>query len=140
MTLTLDILERAVNEYRSEGAELMKRLGEKFGYDITVPEEFEKLVWKGNPDIPRSGKLSERVNYGFHGDACHFHKRKTQQNVEVILSNAPSFGSLDAWFVMSYLDSTADYKEYSKDIKWLDLEPMFEELYCSGRVVEVKRN
>ena len=46
-------------------------------------------------------------------------KRKTQQNIEVILCNAPEFGSLDAWFLKEYMDSTEKYKEYSKDIQWL---------------------
>ena len=140
MNLTLDILEKAIKEYRSEGTELMKRLGDKFDCDISIPEQYQKLISKSNPDIPRSGKLSERVNYAFHGGECGFHKRKTQQNVEVILSNAPTFGSLDAWFLKECMDSTDSYKKYSKDIQWLDFEPMLDELYRSGRITEIKRD
>jgi hypothetical protein len=136
--ISLEILTKAILEYRSEGMELMSRLGKKFGYDITVQEEYEELIWKGNIKVPRSGKLSERFNYSFHGGECRFHKRKTQQNIEVILTNPPKFGKIDAWFLKKFLDSTDDYKEMSKDIDWQELKPMLEELYTSGKIKEIK--
>ncbi|ARV08296.1 hypothetical protein BTO05_01060 [Winogradskyella sp. PC-19] len=136
--ITLDILAKAIIEYRSEGMELMNRLGKKFEYDIAVQKEYDELIWKGNKKVPRSGKLSERVNYSFHGGECGFHKRKTQQNIEVILTNAPKFGKIDAWFLKEYLDSTNEYKEMSKDIDWQELKPMLEELYNTGKIKEIK--
>ena len=135
---TLDILTKAIIEYRSEGIELMNRLGKKFGYDIAVQKEYEELIWKGNTKVPRSGKLSERVNYSFHGGECGFHIRKTHQNIEVILTNAPKFGKIDAWFLKEYLDSTDDYKKMSKDIDWQELKTMLEELYSTGKIKEIK--
>ncbi|MDW7691727.1 hypothetical protein R9C00_16720 [Flammeovirgaceae bacterium SG7u.111] len=136
--ITLDILTRAIIEYRSEGMELMNRLGKKFGYDIAVQKEYEELIWKGNTKVPRSGKLSERVNYSFHGGECGFHKRKTQQNIEVILTNPPEFGKIDAWFLKEFLDSTDDYKEMSKEIDWQELKPILQELYTNGKIKEIK--
>jgi hypothetical protein len=58
--MTLEILTKAINEYQNEGIELMKRLGNKFGYDITIKEQYEELIWKGNSKVPRKGKLSEK--------------------------------------------------------------------------------
>ncbi|QXP59016.1 DUF6896 domain-containing protein [Olleya sp. HaHaR_3_96] len=138
MRTSLEILAKAISEYRAEGTELMKRLGNKFGYDIFVNEQYEEFVTKSNPKVPRKGKLSERVNYAFHGGECHFHKKKTQQNIEVILSNPPKFGKIDAWFLKSYLDSTEEYKEYSEKLDWQDLKPMLIELYRAGFIKEVK--
>jgi hypothetical protein len=138
MKIPLDILSKAITEYRSEGKELMIRLGRKFGYDISAPEEYEEFIWKGNPEVPRSGKLSERVNYAFHGGECGFHKRKTQQNIEVVLSNPPEFGKIDSWFLKSFLDSTAEYKELSKETSWEDLKPMLRQLYNSGVIKEIE--
>lgn len=39
--ITLYILTKAIIKYRSEGMELMNRLGKKFGYDIAVQKEYE---------------------------------------------------------------------------------------------------
>jgi hypothetical protein len=104
--LSLDILAKAIEEYRSEGMELMFRLGNKFGHDITIQKEFEEFISRSNTKIPRSGKLSERVNYSFQGGDCGFQNRKTQQHIEVILTNSPKFGRIDSWFLKQYLDST----------------------------------
>ena len=138
MKMTLEILVEAINEYRNEGVELMMRLGQKYGYDITIKEQYEELVWKSNPNVPRSGKLSERVNYAFHGGECHFHKRKTQQNIEVVLINPPKFGMIDAWFLKQFLDSTTEYKDLSKEIECEDLNLMLTELYRNGKIDEIK--
>lgn len=138
MKITLEILAKAILEYRAEQIELMTRLGKKFGYDITVEEEFQELIRRRNPNVPRRGKLSERVNYAFHGGECAFHKRKTQQNIEGILTNAPKFGALDAWFVKAFLDSTKEYKDASKELDWRELTPMLKELYRTGKIEEIK--
>ena len=138
MKITLDILAKAIVEYRTEGKELMKRLGLKFGYDITIEEQYEEFIWRGNKKVPRSGKLSERVNYSFHGGECGFHKRKTQQNVEVILTNPPKFGKIDSWFLKEFLDSTDEYKEMSKELDSEELKPLIHELYGTGQVEEIK--
>lgn len=136
--LTLEILAKAILEYRNEGRQLMQRLGQKFGYDINIQKQYEELIWRGNKNIPRSGKLSERVNYSFHGGECGFHKRKTKQNIEVILSNPPKFGKIDPWFLKAYLDSTNEYKDISKKLEWQELKPMIEELYRNGEIEEIK--
>ena len=138
MKLSLEIISKAITEYRNEGIELMYRLGKKFGYDINIQEEYEDFISRSNTKVPRSGKLSERVNYAFHGGGCGFYKRKTQQNVEVILFNPPKFGKIDAWFLKSFLDSTKEYSELTKDIDWQELKPMLNELYKTGKVEEIK--
>ena len=138
MKIPLEILAQAINEYRAEGIELMERLGKKFGYDISINEQYQEFVTKSNPKVPRKGKLSERVNYAFHGGDYLFHKKKTQQNIEVILSNPPKFGKIDPWFLKSYMDSTKKYKVYSEDLFWEDIKPMLIELYLTGLIKEVK--
>ena len=109
--LPLEILAKAILEYRNEGRQLMERLGNNFGYDINIQKQYEKLILRGNKNIPISGKLSERVNYSFHGGECGFLKRKTQQNIDVILSNHPKFGKIDPWFLKAYLESTNKYNK-----------------------------
>jgi len=42
MRKSLEILAKAINEYKAEGTELMERLKNKFGYDISDNEHFEK--------------------------------------------------------------------------------------------------
>ena len=105
MKLTLEILTKAITEYRNEGMELIYGLGKKFGYDINIQVEYEEFISKSNTKVPRKGKLSERINYAFHGNECGFYNRKTQQNVEVILINPPKFGKIDAWFLKEFLDT-----------------------------------
>lgn len=138
MNLTSDILVKAIKEYRSEGAELMKRLGLKFGYDIMVEDQYEELVWKGNPNVPKKGNLSKKIHYQFHGGECFFHKKKTKQNIEVILSHPPEFGKIDCWFLKEYLDSTEEYKQWSAEVEWQCLIPMMDELYQTGIIEEIK--
>jgi hypothetical protein len=135
--ISFDVLDKAIIEYRSEGMELMIRLGKKFGYDITVQQEYEELIWKSNIKVPRCGKLYEKINYSFHGGDCGFYKIKTQQTIEVKLTNPPKFGKIDAWFLKVFLDSTAEYKEISKNIDWQELKPMLEELYISGKIEKI---
>lgn len=136
--MTLQILTKAIKDYRTEGVELMERLGRKFGYDISIKEQYEELIRKGNSKVPRKGQLSQRVNYAFHGGECHFHKKKTQQNIEVILTNPPKFGKIDAWFLKSFLDSTKEYSELTKNIDWKELKLMVNELYKTGKIEEIK--
>lgn len=136
--MTVEVLVKAIHEYRLEGVELMKRLGDTFGYDISVKEQCEELFWIRNPKVPRKGAISKGVNYAFHGDTCAFYKKKTQQHIEVILSNPPQFGKIDAWFLRSYLDSTKEYAELVKDINWLELKRMLGQLYRNGSIVEIK--
>jgi hypothetical protein len=135
--ISLEILAQAITEYRVQGTELMQRLGQKYGLDITVKEQYEELISRRNPNVPRKGSVSQRVNYSFHGGECGFYNLKTQQHVEVILSNPPSFGKIEAWFLKQYLDSTETYKLFSKGIDWQDLKPMLQELYRTGRVEEI---
>ncbi|MFT7899081.1 hypothetical protein VBY74_03765 [Tenacibaculum ascidiaceicola] len=136
--MTLEILTKAIKDYRTEGVELMERLGKKFDYDISIKEQYEELIWKGNSKVPRKGQLSQRVNYAFHGRECYFHKKKTQQNIEVILTNPPKFGKIDAWFLKSFLDSTKEYSELTKNIDWKELKLMVNELYKTGKIEEIK--
>ncbi|WP_281979228.1 DUF6896 domain-containing protein [Tenacibaculum mesophilum] len=136
--MTLQILTEAIKEYRREGIELMERLGKKFGYDISIKEQYEELIRKGNSKVPRKGQLSQRVNYAFHGGECHFHKKKTQQNIEVILTNPPKFGKIDSWFLKSFLDSTKEYSELTKNIDWKELKLMVNESYKTGKIEEIK--
>ena len=136
--LPLEILAKAILEYRNEGRQLMERLGNKFGYDINIQKQYEKLILRGNKNIPISGKLSERVNYSFHGGECGFLKRKTLQKIDVVLSNPPKFGKIDPWFLKVYLDSTIKYKEMSKKLEWQELKPMIDELYRNGKIEEIK--
>lgn len=136
--MTLDILAKAIIEYRIQGVELMQRLGQKFGLDITVKEQYEELISRRNPNVPRKGSISQRVNYYFHGGACHFFNKKTHQHVEVILTNPPKFGVIDAWFLKAYLDSTQEYKELSSRFDWQELKPIVQELYRTGKIEEIK--
>lgn len=136
--MTVEVLVKAIHEYRSEGVELMKRFGYTFGYDISVMEQCEELLWIRDSKVPRKGAISKGVNYAFHGDACSFYKKKTQQHIEVILSNPPKFGKIDAWFLKSYLDSTKEYTEFAEDTDWLELKRMLRELYRNGLVEEIK--
>lgn len=137
--MTLELLTQAINEYRADGIELMKCLGEEFGYDILVEEQYEKLISRGNPKVPRKGELSQGVIYVFHGGECFFHKKKTQQNIEVILTNAPKFGKIDAWFLKAYLDSSNKYKEASINLGYQDLKAMVEKLYQARQIARIMK-
>lgn len=136
----LNILSIAVEEYRDEGRSLMFTLGKKFGYDISIKDEYEELLRRGNPKVARSGRLSKNINYGFHGGECSFYNLKTQQAIEVILINAPQFGVLDSWFLKMYLDSTLKYKETFVDIDWIRLNDLIEQLYQKNKIEKVKKS
>jgi len=42
--LPLEILAKAILEYRNEGRQLMERLGNNFGYDINIQKQYEELI------------------------------------------------------------------------------------------------
>jgi hypothetical protein len=133
-----EILKQAIIEYRKTGKKLMFDLGNKYGLDISKSEDFETLITRSNKTIPRKGALTQRWNYYFHGGACCFYNKKHQQHVEVELSNSPEFGHLDAWFLMRFLESTERYKETVLGINWIELKPIFNDLYLNDEVENVK--
>ena len=130
LTKNFSFLAQAPNPKQA----LMENLGRKFGLDIKINGEYEQLIWKGNPAIPRKGQLSNRWNYFFHGGECGFYDKKHQQTVQVVLSNPPEFGHIDAWFLMKYMSSTDNYKKEVEGVKWTELKPVIDELYESGEV------
>jgi hypothetical protein len=138
-TIDKDTLKQAIFEYRELGKKLMFQLGQKYELDITKQEEFDVLISKSNSIIPRKGELTNRWNYSFHGGECGFYNKKHQQQVEVVLSNPPKFGHLDAWFVMAFMESTVIYKEAVKDVEWTDLKVAIQELYGTGDVINILR-
>jgi hypothetical protein len=138
-TIDKDTLIQALLEYRELGKKLMYQLGQKYELDINKQEEFDVLISKSNSLIPRKGELTKKWNYSFHGSECGFYNKKYQQRVEVVLSNPPEFGHLDAWFVMAFMESTAIYKEAVKDVAWTDLKVAIQELYGTGDLINILR-
>jgi len=132
-----DIVKDAIRDYRKEGKELMHLLGKRYGLDITVKEEYEKLVSWSNKEVSRKGELSKRWNYYFHGVECGFYNKKHQQCVEVVLSNSPEFGHINSWFLLAYMESTEKYKDKITGVDWQKLELVVEELYRSGDVEKI---
>lgn len=130
--INLDVFQEAVIEYRQEGKELMLKLGEKFGLNIEIKEDYEKLISRGNKSIPRSGELSKRSNYNFHGRECGFYNKKNKKQVEVVLTNPPDFGHIDSWFLLSYMKSVDKYKSEVSEMDWQELELIVEKLYLNG--------
>lgn len=135
--INLDIIQEAILNYRKEGKELMFKLGEKYGLDIKIKEDYEKLISKSNQDIPRKGALSKRWNYKFHGKECGFYNKKHQKPVEVVLSNSPEFGYIDSWFLLSYMQSIEKYKNEVEGMDWQKLKLAVHKLYSNGQILQV---
>lgn len=134
-----NFVKEAISDYRIEVKRLMFELGKKYGLDLENPNEYNELISRGNKDIPRKGEISKRWNYSFHGSECGFFNKKSQQRVEVVLSNPPEFGHIDSWFLMSFMESTQKYKDAVQGIDWQDLKSIVESLSQKGEIVNVKR-
>jgi hypothetical protein len=135
--LDWNIIKQAISDYRNEGKDLMFELGKKYDLNISNSEDYEKLVSRTNENIPRRGKLSESWNYVFHGCECGFHN-KTGQSIEVVLSNAPEFGHVDAWFLLSYMQSTEKYRSSAHGMDWQELQKVVNKLYENGEVENIE--
>jgi hypothetical protein len=135
--IELDIVKEAVIDYRNDGKKLMNKLAEKYELDIKNEKDYESLILRNNPKIPRKGELSKRWNYYFHGIECGFYNKKSKQQVEVVLNNSPEFGQIDSWFLLSYMESTEKYKNEIKGINWQELKPIIEKLYETGEIERV---
>ena len=133
----LEIIQEAIVNYRKEGKELMFKLGEKYGLDIKIKEDYEQLTSRSNKNIPRRGELSKRWNYSFHGLECGFYNKKHQKLVEVILTNAPEFGQIDSWFLLSYMKSIEKYKNEVAGMNWQELKLVVDGLYAKGLIEKV---
>jgi hypothetical protein len=136
--INIEIIEQAILDYRADGITLMEKLGKKYSLDIYNEDDYSQLISKNNKLIPRKGELSKRWNYCFHGGECGFYNKKYQQSVEVVLTNPPKFGYIDAWFLMKYMKSTEKYKHNIKDIEWTELKPLLDKLYKSGRIENIE--
>lgn len=137
IAINLDVTQEAILNYRIEGKELMFKLGEKYGLDIKVKEDYEKLISRSSNDIPRIGALSKRWNYSFHGQECGFYNKKYQKKVEVVLSNPPEFGTIDPWFLLSYMQSIEKYKNEVAGMNWQELKLLVDKLYINGQINKV---
>ena len=137
--IELDVIKEAINDYRSDGKELMRKLAEKYGLDIENEKDYENLIAKNNEEIPRKGELSKRWNYAFHGCECGFYNKKDKQQVEVVLNNHPEFRQIDAWFLFSYMETTEKYKKEIEGINWQQLKPLIEKLYKTGEIESVNK-
>ena len=137
--ISQDIVKEAIINYRNDGKELMRKLAEKYGLDIEDENDYEKLIAKNNKEISRKGELSKRWNYAFHGSECGFYNKKYKQKVEVVLSNHPEFGHLDAWFLFSYMESTEKFRKYTDEIDWQQLKHYIEKLYKTGEIEFVNK-
>ncbi len=135
--VNLEIVKDAVINYRNDGKKLMFELGKKYDLNIENKEDYEKLISRGNSEIPRSGELSKKWNYSFHGGDCGFYNRKHQQEVEVVLSNSPEFGHIDSWFLLSYMQSTEKYKSEIEGVDWQELKLVIDKLYLDGKIQKV---
>ncbi|MEP5341172.1 MAG: hypothetical protein ABJL44_15645 [Algibacter sp.] len=135
--INLDVVKEAIHNYRKEGKELMFKLGEKYGLDIKINEDYEKLVSRSNKEIPRRGELSKRWNYGFHGGECGFYNKKHKKQVEVVLSNPPEFGHIDSWFLLSYMQSMEEYRNVIEGVNWQELKLVVDKLYMNGEIQKV---
>lgn len=140
-TIKIDeqVVLSAAIEYRKDGKVLMGQLAEKFNLDIENPKDFEKLIFRGNNDIPRRGELSSSWNYVFHGTECGFHNKHNKQSVEVVLSSHPNFGHIDSWFLLSYMKTSKKYRSEMDGITWQELKGVIERLYAKGELEEVMR-
>lgn len=132
------ILMQAIFDYRTQGKKLMSELGKKFNLDINHLEEYQELISRINDNIPRKGKLSERWNYYFHGGQCGFYNRKHKQQVEIVLSNPPEFGHIDAWFLLTFMQSTERYKNEARNMDRHELKTMIDGLYKSGQIKDIE--
>ena len=135
----LDLLKEAIHEYRKEGKRLMFELGRKYDLNISKIDDYERLISKSNSNVPRSGALSKRWNYYFHGSECGFYNKKHQLKVEVVLSNAPDFGHIDSWFLLTFMESKDKYKDEVKGIDWLKLKLQVDKLYQLNEIEKVDR-
>ncbi|MFI2744154.1 DUF6896 domain-containing protein [Zhouia sp. PK063] len=135
--INLDIFQEAIIDYRQEGKELMFKLGEKYGLNIEIKEDYENLISRDHKHIPRRGELSKRWNYSFHGQECGFYNKKHEKKVEVVLSNPPEFGHIDSWFLLSYMQSVDKYKSEVAEMDWQKLNLVVEKLYLYGKIKKV---
>lgn len=115
----------------------MNQLGKKFDLDVSIPNDYKKLISKSDSLIPQNGALSKKWNYAFHGLECGFHNRVTQQHVEVVLENEPHFGRLESWFLLSFMKSTEPYKKVAEGLNWQDLDQKIEELYDKNEIDKI---
>ncbi|UZO82354.1 hypothetical protein NBT05_07730 [Aquimarina sp. ERC-38] len=136
--VNLDIVQEAITDYRQEGKELMFKLGEKYGLDIGIKEDYEKLISRSNKNIPRRGELSKRWNYNFHIGGCRFYNKKHQKKVEVVLTNSPEFGHIDSWFLLSYMQSVDKYKSEVEGMDRQNLKLVVEKLYMDNKIKKVE--
>ncbi len=134
-----NIVKQAILDYRNEGKKLMEELGKKYNLDINNHDDYLQLISRSNDNIPRKGELSKCWNYSFHGSECGFYNKKHQQSVEVVLSNSPNFGYIDAWFLVNYMQSNDKYKNEIKGIEWTDLKPFIDKLYKTGEIEFIKK-
>ena len=132
-----DKVLNAIHQYRKVGKDLMEQLGRKFNLDISKPDDYQKLISRNNPDIPRKGQLSNRWNYYFHGCECGFYNKKHQQRVEVVLTNPPRFGQIDSWFLLDYMKTTDNYKNELKGINWQELKLVVDKLISEGKIQKI---
>lgn len=93
-------------DYQTLAEKLIKELANQLKVEI----DFELPLRTFNPfyTSAQGGQMHE-WEYFFHGNHCLFNNKITQQKIEVSLVNGKYFGTLDPFFFMEYILSTAEY-------------------------------
>lgn len=117
--IPIDSIENAIYNYKKDCKRLVDRLAEKYTIIKKSENDYAFLFERTFYNIPRKGQLSQRWNFTFHGDACHFYNKKHKQSIEVSLENFYKSEHVDPWFLFEYMKSTHNFKSICENMDWI---------------------
>ena len=107
------MLMTAIEDYLNDVEKCMELFKKKIGNKHPIK------AWR-DKSIPKSGKLSEDIDYDFHGVGCYV--EFSNHSVDFDFGKNGKYNGFDIWRIASYIDDRIlDYLYYEKQLyKYID--------------------
>lgn len=128
-----DAIFKCMQEFRQEANYKMAQLAFEFDFEIKYPISFPKTVYR---HYNNKGTLKGEWSFYFHGSHCRFEHLNTGQVLEVLFTQSPEFGYIDAFFFSVYINTTEKHKWLATIMSQDDIDIAIDLLVQEGLLIK----
>ncbi|AWG22793.1 hypothetical protein FFWV33_15280 [Flavobacterium faecale] len=132
----LKLLIEVIQTFEKKANEMIKVLALEFNLDLNSERIFDKLISKQNN--LRRGNLKDNWTYWFHGDACDFENKETNQYLHIKINRNGNYGAIDNFYLYKFLQTSESLKSIYEVInseKYMN--ELLEKLFKTGILINI---
>lgn len=105
----IDVFKNCIIEFDTTAHMLMQLLAETFSIDLAKPDEVYDL--KRKRSVKQRGEMNEEWSYQFHGSACSFTNKITNQFIDVTIQFEQKYGLIDCYYLLEFIKTNPKLQE-----------------------------